>query len=208
MFERAISEEAGKDLAILVRSCLLSPFYLAGGTGCSLQIGHRVSFDLDLFTRKTFDTKALIERLKDTGKFLLDDEAHQTIIGRFEETRISFFRYSYPILFPLKGFRGLSVADIRDIGCMKLDAISSRGSRRDFVDLYFIARVIGDLHVLLELFKKKYQGIDYNLMHILKSMVWFDDAEKEPMPKMLKGISWEEIKSFFKKATKEVVIGD
>ncbi|MDI6751365.1 MAG: hypothetical protein QME07_00675 [bacterium] len=65
------------------------------------------------------------------------------------------------------------------------------------VDLYFIGKEIGDFKMLLELFKKKYQGIDYNLMHILKSLVWFDDAEKEPMPKMLKGISRGGDKIFF-----------
>jgi kynurenine formamidase len=65
-----------------------------------------------------------------------------------------------------------------------------------------------DLQILLELFKKKYQGIDYNLMRILKSMVWFDDAEKEPMPNMLKAISWEEIKSFFRTQVREVAIND
>ncbi|MEK9149995.1 MAG: nucleotidyl transferase AbiEii/AbiGii toxin family protein [Candidatus Desantisbacteria bacterium] len=205
MFEEAISEGTRKDLAILVLSGILSPFYLAGGTGCSLQIGHRLSYDLDLFTQETFDTKALMERLSGAGKFLLEDEADQTIIGMFCQTRISFFRYPYPVLFPPKGFKGLSVADIRDIGCMKLDAISSRGSRRDFVDLYFISKEIGDFKMLLELFKEKYQGIDYNLVHILKSLVWFDDAEKEPMPKMLKGISWEEIKSFFRKEAKKVM---
>lgn len=197
MFEKVLSGQTLQDLEALARLGLFSSFYLAGGTGCSLQIGHRISFDLDLFSREKFKTKNLIERLRACGQFLLEVKEPDTLIGIFEKTRISLFRYPYQLLFPAKEFRRLSVADIRDIACMKLDAISSRGSRRDFVDLYFIIKEIGNLKIVIDFFKKKYEGIEYNIMHILKSLVYFEDAEKEPMPIMIKNVNWIDIKKFF-----------
>jgi hypothetical protein len=91
--------------------------------------------------------------------------------------------YPYPVLFPFGDFLGMHVADPRDIACMKITAIAGRGSKRDFVDLYAIAQLYGLKH-LLELFKKKYFQVDYNVVHLLKSLTYFKDAEKEPMPDM------------------------
>ena len=92
-----------------------------------------------------------------------------------------------------------NVADIIDIACMKIDTISSRGAKRDFIDVYFIAKEIIPLKEIFEFFEKKYACINYNMMHIKKSLVFFDDAESDPTPQMLKPADWEEIKSFFKK---------
>ena len=100
------------------------------------------------------------------------------------------------MLFPFQSFMGISVADPRDIACMKLSAISSRGTKRDFVDLYVASNRYGLSH-LLELFQKKYARIHYNIVHILKSLTYFEDAEKEPMPNMLMTLSWEEVRWFF-----------
>lgn len=96
------------------------------------------------------------------------------------------------------------MADSRDIGCMKIDAISSRGSKRDFIDLFFICQKIIPLEKLLRLFGKKYKSVSYNRMHILKSLSYFEDAEKEPMPKMIISINWEKVKPFFKKEVKKI----
>lgn len=108
-------------------------------------------------------------------------------------------------MYSPKKIEGISVADARDIGCMKISAISSRGSKKDFVDLFFICQKVTPLATLLDLFKKKYKGVDYNMAHILKSLVYFEDAEKEPMPRMLIKISWNEIKKFFKEEIKKLL---
>jgi len=97
---------------------------------------------------------------------------------------------------PLKQFRGLAVADVRDIACMKLSALASRGSRRDFVDLYAAAQRYG-LPRLLEFFQRKFAQANYSVIHVQKSLVYFVDAEKEPMPAMLLPLSWGEVKAFF-----------
>jgi hypothetical protein len=112
--------------------------------------------------------------------------------------------YKYPLLAPLKKIEGIKVADIKDIGCMKISAISSRGSKKDFIDLFFICQKIA-LGKMLQFFEKKYKEIDYNIMHIIKSLVYFEDAEKDPMPKMLIPVSWQKVKKFFQKEIKKVI---
>ena len=79
---------------------------------------------------------------------------------------------------------------------MKISAIAGRGTKRDFVDLYVTATRYG-LSALLELFEKKFADVRYNRIHVLKSLTYFKDAEKDPTPDMLIPLSWEEVKAFF-----------
>lgn len=90
----------------------------------------------------------------------------------------------------------LTVADPRDIACMKFDAIANRGSRRDFVDLYMAARTYG-FREILEWFSTKYAATPYNRVHLFKSLTYFKDAEQEPMPDMLVPIDWTAVRYFF-----------
>lgn len=198
MPEEIISKATRDDLEILKRAGLLRNYYLAGGTGLAMQLKHRLSIDLDFFSKKAIDTKSLIQRLQKLGDFTVDKEAENTLNCRLNGTRLMFLQYDYPLLFPLLGIKGIKLADARDIACMKVSAISSRGSKKDFIDLFFICKKIAPLEKLLALFEKKYKKVDYNMAHILKSLVYFEDAEKEPMPKMFINVSWKEIKSFFR----------
>jgi len=204
MSQEILSKKTKTNLETLKEENALRDFYLAGGTGLALQLKHRLSLDLDFFTKKEIDTKILIQKIKKLGRFSIEKEDEDSLIGRFKGTRISFLKYDYPCLFSFKDFQGIKVADSRDIGCMKISAIASRGSKKDFIDLFFICQKIISLEKLLKLFAKKYKSVNYNIMHILKSLVYFEDAEKDPMPKMIIPISWKEIKEFFKKEVKEI----
>jgi len=204
MPQEIISRKTKINLETLKKAGLLKDFYLVGGTGLALQLKHRISFDLDFFTQKSIDTKFLVQKIKKLGKFSLEKEAEETLIGQFNNTRITFLRYDYPRLFPFKQFENIRVADARDIGCMKISAISSRGSKKDFIDLFFICQKIVSLEELLKLFKKKYKSVDYNMMHVLKSLTYFDDAEKDPMPKIITPMSWGKVKNFFKEEIKKI----
>ena len=93
---------------------------------------------------------------------------------------------------------GSNIADIRDIAAMKIDAISTRGAKRDFVDLYFICNSGYQLAELLNFYEKKYGKLASNIIHIQKSLVYFDDAELDEMPRMLKEITWKQVKEYFK----------
>ena len=85
------------------------------------------------------------------------------------------------------------LADERDIAAMKLDAVSSRGSKKDFIDIYELLKKY-TLAELIDFFEKKYAGIRYNMLHILKSLIYFDDADGEPPPVMLRDADWDNIK--------------
>ena len=98
------------------------------------------------------------------------------------------------------------IADIRDIAAMKIDAITTRGAKRDFIDLYFICKTGYRLAELLDFYNRKYGKLASNLIHIEKSLVFFNDAETEEMPKMLKKIQWEDVKRFFEKEVKKMVL--
>jgi len=198
MPQEIISKKTKANLEILIKEAMLKNFYLAGGTGVALQLKHRVSLDLDFFTKKNIDTKNLIQKIKTQGKFSIERESENTLIGIFNGTRLSFLKYDYPLLFDPKQIKGIKIADLRDIGCMKIDAVSSRGIKRDFVDLFFICREEISLKNLLSLFKEKYKSVNYNMLHILKSLAYFEDAENNPMPRMILHASWQEVKNFFK----------
>jgi hypothetical protein len=78
---------------------------------------------------------------------------------------------------------------------MKIVAIGGRGSRKDFVDLYAYLEAGGDFPSLMEILKRKYAKTSFNEMHLLRSLVYFDDAESEPMPRMLRSVTWKNIRS-------------
>jgi len=204
MFEKVLPKKTQEDLAVLRKAKVLEDFYLAGGTGLALQLFHRASLDFDFFTQKSFDSKILVQKIKNLGKFSIEKEAENTLSGIFNDTRITFLKYTYPLLFSLKKIQGIRVARIEDIGCMKISAISSRGTKKDFIDLYFICQKV-PLQKLLKLFQKKYKSVDYNMVHILKSLVYFEDAKKDPLPKMIIPISWLKVKNFFQKEVKKIV---
>ena len=192
-----MSPEAERTLRDLQALGVLARCYLAGGTGLALRLGHRRSHDLDFFSRDPVDPEALIRRMKSLTGFALASQAPDTLHAAVRGVKGSFLAYPYPVLFPFGTFLGANVADPRDIACMKLSAIAGRGTKRDFVDLYALAKPEG-LAPWLGWFKQKYAEVSHSLPHLLKSLVWFEDADKEPMPDMLGPLSWEEVKRFFR----------
>ncbi len=201
MSYQPISQNTRRVLEKIAGEPFLKKFYLAGGTALAIQLGHRESIDLDWFSSEEFSNKELKARLEKIGKFELTGEDAGTLHGLLDDVKISFLLYPYKILFPLQSFGDVRTADERDIATMKLDAISSRGSKKDFIDLYFLLEKYS-LEELFDFFEKKFENINYNKLHILKSLVFFETAESEPMPKMIKDIEWEAVKkAIFQKAS-------
>ena len=195
---KAVSEKTLEDLEILKKAEILREFYLGGGTGLAFLLNHRESRDLDFFSEKEFNESRLIERLSQVGKFSLEKKEKGTIRGYFKSTALSFFYYPYPLIKAPAIVNGISVASFTDIGCMKIDAIASRGTKRDFIDVYVILQKTKiSFSRLIRAFSKKYASLGYNLIHIKKSLVYFNDAEEDPMPKMIAPVKWETVKDFF-----------
>jgi hypothetical protein len=182
---------------------LIQQAYLAGGTSVALQLGHRISHDLDFFTDQPFNEHIITPLLEEQGLTNVELQ-RQTILGNFEGVSLSYFYYKYPLLSAVHMFNGIRIADLLDIAGMKIDAISTRGIRRDFIDLYAImhARSLS-LADIIELYQKKYGMQRDMVIHALRSLTYFDDAEgashdhERPL-ELLQPIDWQEVKKFFR----------
>jgi len=110
-----------------------------------------------------------------------------------DRVKLQFLGYPYPLLEDLVDYRGIKLSSVLDIACTKLQTIGMRGSKKDFVDMY----VILQRFTLLQLFGKletKYRDSEFNIPHILKSLVYFSDAEDQVMPRLHSAIEWGIVK--------------
>lgn len=187
-------------------SPLLANWTLAGGTGLAFHLDHRVSEDLDFFRTDDMDVRELHDVLAAHGPYELLQEADHTLTVLIQQTKLSFFRVRDPFLFDAMPYRFFSVASVNDIALMKLAAISGRGSRKDFADLFTILQDEPPLEAYFEMLPRKYGADRVNTYHILKSLTYFDDAEAEPMPQMLVPFDWEECKAFFARQARAIVL--
>lgn len=194
-------------LEVLKSLPIWEDFYLAGGSGLTLQIKHRISVDFDLFaaTNKLGPTERgqIQNMLINSGNTIISVSKDETLEIIFNGVRLSFFHYDYPLIASFVKFNSIRIASIVDIGAMKLASIVGRGSKRDFVDIYFIVREYIPLSKLLSMAEKKFHQIQGFSVQALHALVYFEDAEPERMPKLLKEISWKEIKSFLKEEVKK-----
>lgn len=193
MHQEIINTKTKRVFSTLIQNNLIQDFYLGGGTALALQLRHRESIDLDWFNQENFDINKLKDKLKKLGNITVESEEENTLNIVLDGVKLSFLGYKYKILFPILELEEAKIADYRDIACMKLDAVSSRGAKKDFIDLYFILKK-HSLSELLKMFEKKYSDIKYNKLHLLKSLDYFADADKDPMPIMFKKVAWSDIK--------------
>jgi hypothetical protein len=187
-------------------SPLLSGWTLAGGTGLALRLGHRRSEDLDFFRTDGMDVRPMQDVLSQQGPYETLQEAPHSLTVLIRGTKLSFFRVPDRFLFEAAPYRFFAVAHVRDIALMKLAAISGRGSRRDFIDLFLILQDGPSLAEYFELLPRKYDARRLNTYHILKSLCYFDDAEAEPMPRMLVPFRWNECRAFFVREARAIVL--
>ncbi len=172
----------------------LKEFYLAGGTALALQLGHRESIDFDFFTCTHFDALFILSELQKLGSVKVISQSNNILHCFLNNIQISFFKVHYNLIAkPLEHFN-LKIASSLDIFLMKLQAISGRGSRKDFIDLYFLLK-LHDLNDISGLYYEKYGLILQSDYHLHRALVYFKDAEAQPFPKMFAEINWEQVKS-------------
>lgn len=200
-----ILNDKRKDTLSLFRD-FKNDFYLAGGTALALQIGHRDSVDFDFFTKKDIRTEDLFDRLKEIFKdhkiLKIQEEKNTLTVLADSDIKISFFTYKYELLNDLIDEENFRLASIEDIACMKLSAICSRASNKDYIDLYYILKNI-QLDTLLQKASKKFPDVDISL--IIKSLVFFDDILIEPIIfKHDNFVDMPEIKKFMENKVKGI----
>jgi hypothetical protein len=196
MHPKVLSPKAWGTVRVLAKGGWLDSWILAGGTGLALHLGHRYSEELGLFGFEPFDPPGLAEALSGLGRVRVQNRSADTLHLELNGLRLSYLRAQVPFLFQGTAYRGLTLADPGDIAVMKVIAIGGRGSRKDFVDLFFYLKSGGTLEGVITLLHRRFQGVDHNTYHLLKSLVYFADAEEEPMPKMIRPVEWETVKEF------------
>ena len=206
-YNEAITDECRQGITILRDCDFIHDFYLAGGTALALQIGHRVSTDLDLFSAtnhlQTSQRNHIQEVLKLIGNFETISEQDGLLFTRLNETETSFIYQHHPLLEPTVEYQGVQLAIPIDIGLMKLAAINSRGTRRDFVDLYCLRGII-TLESLFDLAQKKYADRSQFLAVAVRALPYFEDAEQEPMPRMLTHVDWNDVRMYCEDAARSL----
>ena len=181
-------------------------FYLAGGTAIALHLGHRHSVDFDWFRQPVLEEPLELAReLQDEGiPFVTGWTRRSTLYGTVRGVRVSFFQFRYRLLSPLVFWpeAGCHLAAFEDLACMKLSAISQRGSRKDFVDLFTLGRHGFSLQQMLGWYQEKFEVDD--IAHLLYALVYFDDADAEPKPSMIWKVSWREVKETLREWVKAI----
>ena len=191
--------------------CVEMPFfsskkwYLAGGTALALHAGHRQSVDLDFFTvEKSFDEKRIEEELSAAGDWKTSSMDYGTVYGEFGGAKMSLI--AYPFFRPSEPFSRVGHVDIvvpPDIAVMKIVAISQRGKKRDFVDLYWMCLHTQSLRESIDRTLKQYT-VRQNPTHLLKSLVFFEDAENDPMLELFFKADWRTVKSYFRREVPKI----
>ena len=173
-------------LHIIQNNPLFKNFYLVGGTALSLQIGHRLSLDIDLFTNDEFDKPTIIQFMTDTfGKHSKIKNNQGNILQIVTENilNVDFVKYPYKLLDPLIETEGIRLVSKNDISAMKISAIGQRGyEAKDFIDLYYLLKEI-PFAKMIENFKLKFETED--IQHYKRSLIFFDDVSPN---------SWESVK--------------
>lgn len=187
---------------------VMASFYLAGGTALGIHLAHRRSADLDLFSRTPSadfgHVKSAVQAAFDHVEVLTETDAALHLLC--DGLPVAFVRYPYPLLeAPTETF-GVALAGLRDLSVMKLSAISRRGLRRDFWDLFEIVNAGIGLRKCARAYVKRFGVHEADLYHVLRALTHFDDAEKDPVfPPGLDDNRWNAIKVFFRTESPKLI---
>ena len=197
----AVDTSALELLKFLMSITEFEKLRLVGGTALALQLGHRKSIDLDLFGELDFEDIDITKTFnKYEEKVIFIKKSKNINILSIDNVKVDFVNYSYPWLKDFLELDGIRLASIKDIAAMKLSAITGRGSRKDFIDLFFLLQK-NNLKEILSFYKEKYfDGSEYL---VLKSLTYFEDAESDPDVEMLENTSWSEVKQYILQSVNE-----
>lgn len=197
---KELAEAQRRALAKLKKLPALDGFYLAGGSAVAYHLSHRRSNDLDLFSaRRDADLERVADQLSGIRGTVVIAQTDAALKIRLGGVLIDIVRYPYPPLSkPKAGPEGFPVARLADLAAMKLSAIATRGIRRDFWDLHeILTRSRLTLGAALEAYAERFGVRKSDLYHVLRSLTYFDDAERDPMPRGLTKAHWRSIRDYF-----------
>ena len=161
----------------------LEAHFLVGGTALALEYGHRLSVDLDLFTREPFDSDRLSAYASQRYGFRVSDKFRNGLMGFIDGVKVDFIRHDYPLVEPLLTEEGIARAHPLDIAAMKLNAISGNGTRvKDYYDMYVLLEHFS-LDDMLRAYEVKYPNSGAQIA--AKSVAYFDDIDFDYEPALM-----------------------
>lgn len=190
---RTVAPELMELLIKLMNENAFSGFNLAGGTALALQIGHRNSVDIDMFGSSEIKPALFYDILSGFGEIAERQRSTNIYISEINKIKVDFVNYSnFPQIDEIIEIQGIRMFTPKEIAAMKLNAISGRGSKKDFIDLYFLLKTF-TLEEMIGFYREKYTDASEFMM--LKSLSYFGDADLQPEPKVFKEFNWDECKN-------------
>lgn len=197
-----------KRLAIFLKLAEFKGFYLAGGTALALQIGHRISFDFDLFSAEPISSILLRQAEKVFSGFkikpIVNNKDELTLL--IDGIKLTFLRYPYRIICKQIIFKKIFFLSVREIAAVKAYTIGRRGSYKDYIDLYFILK--NRLAVLADIIKlagKKYKN-DFNARLFLEQLIYLEDIKDIKIKFLKEKIDPEQLQNFLIKQVEKIKI--
>ena len=188
-------------LANIMNESTFDSFVLVGGTSLALQYGHRDSIDLDFFGNQPLNEDLFLSKLSLLGSVQLIKKSENILVCSVNDIKVDLVSYQYAWIGPVIQSNKLRLASDKDIAAMKLNAISGRGSKKDFIDLYFILQRYS-LSEVLGFYNDKYP--DGSVFMVLKSLSYYEDADLELSPRMYIDVQWGEIKAYISEQLKHI----
>ena len=187
----------------LQRLSVLANTRLVGGTALALHLGHRKSVDLDLFG--SFDPSVSYRKLLADAGHSVEGAENGTVQSlRVDNVKVDLVNYPYSWMDDGIEEEDIRLAGLKDIAAMKLSAVANRGRKKDFID---VARLLDlfTLDEMLAFYKSKFSVSEVSFP--LRGLMYFDDAEEDPMPEMFDGnLTWENVKKKIVATTRKYVL--
>jgi predicted nucleotidyltransferase component of viral defense system len=182
---------------------LLSNLRLVGGTALALQLGHRRSIDLDFFGRITATGNQIADELYlfNFENVTVKYDTRNIKVFFINEVKVDIVSYRYEWIEDAVESEGIVLAGLKDIAAMKLAAITNRGTKKDFVDIYFLLTRY-PLEQMLEFYTQKFT--DGSVFNVIRSLTYFADAEENNMPEMFVPVEWEDIKNVIRSNVRKI----
>jgi predicted nucleotidyltransferase component of viral defense system len=182
LYRKTVAPETFRLLETISSIADLSEFSLTGGTALALQMGHRISVDLDFFGNKEFSPDEIVDLLQDLKPLTMISQRKNILILNVQNVKVDFVNYRYPLIADLIREGSIRLHAPEDIAAMMLAAIAGRGRKRDFYDIHFLFSLF-TLRQMMDYYNRKFE--DGSEMMVARSLTFFEDADLDEMPNLV-----------------------
>ena len=202
MHQEAITSKGKK---IFSKFSNFPDFYLAGGTGLALYLGHRISVDFDFFWEEDIPEGVLpkIRRVFKGHEIEVIINHSEQLSVLIDGVSVSFVRYPYPVISDFKKHEGVKILSALEIAATKAYVLGMRSTLKDYIDLYFFIKLDKGLTDIMDFCDKKYSA-QFNRKLFLEQLIYFDDIEDMEIQFLKQKVTKEQLEVFFKKEVEKL----